>query len=114
MGETEKNLARIFDAAAGAIDPAFKRRLAADVKFYAPEAPERKRLWKALLPAEAPVAGELAFDRLAERFPKLAGGHIRNAVLRAAFLAAAERSAISQEHLERAARVEVQAMGSMG
>ncbi len=95
------------------VDPAFKRRLAAEVRFYAPEQPEREKLWSTILPREMPVAGELDYVRLAERYKELAGGHIRNAVLRAAFLAAAESGAITQAMLERAAASEYRAMGKV-
>jgi hypothetical protein len=43
----------------------------------------------------------------------MSGGHIRNAVLRAAFLAADEDSAITGSHLERAARIEYEGMGKL-
>ena len=42
-----------------------------------------------MLPAELPIAGDIDFRTLAERF-ELAGGHIRNIVLRAAYLAASD------------------------
>jgi len=95
------------------VDPAFKRRLAAEVRFYAPEQPERERLWSTIIPKEAPVEGTLNFGRLADRYKELAGGHIRNAVLRAAFLAAMEKGAITQLVLERAAASEYRAMGKV-
>jgi hypothetical protein len=95
------------------VDPAFKRRLAAEVRFYAPEQAERERLWETILPREAPTEGKLDFARLADRYKELAGGHIRNAVLRAAFLAATEDSAINQALLERAAQSEYRAMGKV-
>jgi SpoVK/Ycf46/Vps4 family AAA+-type ATPase len=95
------------------VDPAFKRRLAADVRFYPPEREEREKLWRSLLPARAPVAKDLDFPALAEFYKEMCGGHIRNAVLRAAFLAAAESVAITQDHLNRAARTEYRAMGKV-
>jgi MoxR-like ATPase len=95
------------------VDPAFKRRLAAEVRFYAPEQPERERLWSTILPKETPVEGKLDFTRLADRYKELAGGHIRNAVLRAAFLAANEEGVVTQSVLERAATSEYRAMGKV-
>jgi SpoVK/Ycf46/Vps4 family AAA+-type ATPase len=95
------------------VDPAFKRRLAAEVRFYAPEQAERERLWSTILPKEVPVEGRIDYVRLAERYKELAGGHIRNAVLRAAFLAATEAGAINQTLLERAAQSEYRAMGKV-
>ncbi len=95
----------------GAVDPAFRRRLAAEIRFYPPDVDERARLWRAMLPPEAPIDGALDHDALAEAYPDMCGGHIRNAVLRAAFLAAGEGTAITQGHLARAGRAEYRAMG---
>ena len=97
------------------LDPAFQRRLALHVRFELPDAHERARLWRAMLPAAAPLAPAVdlaALAALACRFP-LAGGHIRNAALRAAFLAADEGVAISAAHLEHAARAELEATGKI-
>ncbi len=93
------------------VDPAFKRRLAADVHFYPPERDERLRLWKSLVPRAAPLDPEVDFASLED--DDMCGGHIRNAMLRAAFLAAAEDTAITQQHLERAVRSEYRAMGKV-
>jgi hypothetical protein len=92
------------------IDPAFQRRLSLHVRFELPEADERAALWRAMLPAAAPVQPGTDFERLARSFV-MSGGYIRNAALRAAFLAAEEVSAITGAHLERAARLEMEAMG---
>ena len=43
----------------------------------------------------------------------MSGGYIRNAVLRAAFLAADEGSDITHAHLEYAAQLEYEAMGKV-
>jgi SpoVK/Ycf46/Vps4 family AAA+-type ATPase len=94
------------------IDPAFKRRLSLHLRFELPEEDERAALWRAMLPAAAPVAGSVDFTALARRFA-LTGGHIRNAALRAAFLAADEGAAITAAHLERAARVECEGLGKL-
>ena len=96
------------------VDPAFKRRLAVEIPFYAPEVNERERMWRAMLPAAAPRGDDLNFAVLAKNFDDLCGGNIRNAVLRAAFLAAAEKVPISQSHLMRAARSEYRALGKVG
>jgi hypothetical protein len=73
---------------------------------------ERRRLWRALLPKAAPTHGELELDRLAEKF-EMTGGYIRNAVLRAAFLAADEDAPITSGHLAHAAQLEYEAMGKI-
>ena len=92
------------------IDPALRRRLAAHVVFYPPDADEQMMLWERLLPPEAPRR-ELDFEAVVDQFPDMTGANIRNAVLAAAFLAASEGSPIAQDHLERAARGEYRAMG---
>ena len=166
IGETEKNLARLFDAAGAghaallfdeadslfarrtevksstdryanlevnyllqrmeafegitilttnldsSIDDAFKRRLAFRIAFPMPEADERERLWRAMLPAQANAADDIDFRSLARRF-EMSGGYIRNAVLRAAYLAAAENARLSMRHLQRGALLEYTAMGKV-
>jgi SpoVK/Ycf46/Vps4 family AAA+-type ATPase len=94
------------------VDDAFKRRLAFKIKFPVPEFGERVQLWRAMLPAEALVANGIDFRSLAERF-EMTGGYIRNAVLRAAYLAAADGGAITMAHLHRAAMLEYGAMGKI-
>ena len=95
-----------------AIDPAFKRRLAAHIVFELPDEPERALLWRRMLDTGIAPLGEIDFDRLARNFPKMSGANIRNAALSAAFLAAADgAAAISSEHTQRAARVEYRSMG---
>jgi len=95
-----------------AIDEAFRRRLSVHVRFPVPDADERARLWRALLPPTAPTSPDLSLDRLADTF-SMSGGYIRNAVLRAAFLAADEYTPISTSHLQRAARLEYESMGKV-
>jgi hypothetical protein len=48
----------------------------------------RAQLWRATLPAAAPVAESIGFESLARRYAMSGGGYIRYATLRAAFLAA--------------------------
>jgi hypothetical protein len=93
-----------------AIDPAFRRRLSTRVTFPFPDEDMRLELWRAHLPAGLPTSGDLELARLASRF-QLSGGYIRNAVLRAAYLAAAEDVPIGMRHLRRAATLEYAAMG---
>jgi AAA+ superfamily predicted ATPase len=166
VGETEKNLAAVFDAADGAnvmllfdecdalfskrsevkssndryanaevnyllqrlerfegitilttnldssLDPAFRRRIAFRLTFAVPTVAERETLWRRMLPREAEVDGELDYRQLAAHY-ELAGGGIRNAVLRAAFLAAAENASIHSRHLERALVLEYRDAGKL-
>ena len=94
------------------IDPAFQRRLSLHLRFDVPDEDERAKLWLAMLPDAAPVTPNLDFAGLACRF-EMSGGYIRNAALRAAFLAADEGTPISDAHLEHAARLEYEGMGKI-
>ena len=95
-----------------AIDQAFMRRLAFHVRLPMPEEQEREKLWRAMMPAAAPVAEDVDFAALAERF-SMSGGYIRNAALRGAFMAADEGSSIATRHLECAAKLEYEGMGKI-
>ena len=93
-----------------ALDDAFRRRIAVHIKFPMPEEDERARLWRAMFPAKAAVERDLDVRKLAHDF-EMSGGHIKNAVLRAAYLAAVANGVITMAHLRRAARIEYEAMG---
>ncbi len=94
------------------IDDAFKRRLRFSIHFPFPDAKARERIWQVLIPKEAAVVKRIDFGDLAERF-ELAGGNIKNAVLRAAFDAAQEETSIGYQHLIRAAQEEYRGMGKL-
>jgi adenylate kinase family enzyme len=94
------------------IDDAFLRRLDFVVDFPFPEAEDRKRIWRLVLPNEAPVGGDLDLDFLATQF-KLSGGAIRNCSLAAAFRAADEGGAIGMAHLVRAVAQEYGKQGRL-
>jgi hypothetical protein len=96
-----------------AIDPAFRRRLSLHLQFPFPDEDERLRLWRAHLPPALPVAGALDLDALARKY-QMSGGYIRNAALRAAYLAAAEGSALSSAHLHHAIEAEYRDHGKLG
>ncbi len=94
------------------LDPAFKRRLQFRIHFPLPEQQERLRLWKALIPDQAEIADDVDWDYLAEAF-EMSGGHIRNAIVRAAFRAAELDCPIDGELLAWAATVEYEEMGRL-
>ena len=95
------------------IDEAFRRRLRFHIDFPTPSDDERELLWRSMIPASAPIAGRIDFQSLAARY-KMSGGYIKNAVMRAAYLAArSEERALSQAVLERAARLEWEEMGKL-
>ena len=95
------------------IDGAFKRRITYRVTFPFPDEEMREQLWRSLLPPQVPVSGQIDFKALAAQF-RLSGGYIRNAVLRAAFLAVEEGTSLTHEHLERAIRMEFREIGKLG
>jgi hypothetical protein len=94
------------------IDPAFQRRLSLHLRFQVPDEQERARLWRAMLPTAAPVTPNIDFRSLARRY-EMTGGYIRNAALRAAFLAADAGTPISDAELEHAAQLEYEGMGKI-
>jgi SpoVK/Ycf46/Vps4 family AAA+-type ATPase len=96
----------------GSIDPAFKRRLSFQLSFPFPDEETRAALWRSHLPPALPRAHELTFDALARKY-QISGGYIRNACLRAAFLAAQEERPLHQEHLERAVALEFAEQGKL-
>jgi hypothetical protein len=94
------------------IDDAFVRRLDFVIDFPFPEVEDRKRIWRLLLPVEAPVADDLDLDFLATQF-KLSGGAIRNCSLSAAFQAADDTGVIEMRHLVRAVAQEYGKQGRL-
>ncbi|HEY5663236.1 MAG TPA: AAA family ATPase [Ilumatobacter sp.] len=77
------------------VDDAFLRRIHARIEFQLPGPEERATIWRQNLPDEAPV-GDLDIGWLAEQF-EITGGSIRNAVVHAAFIAAATGRPIDTE-----------------
>jgi ATP-dependent 26S proteasome regulatory subunit len=97
----------------GAIDPAFLRRIRFRIELAEPDEREREALWRSMIPAGAPLGDDVDFGELARRF-KVSGGHIKNAAVRAAFLAAGDDApAISHELLARAAQLEWTELGHL-
>ena len=72
------------------MDPAFERRIRTHILFEMPNAEERERIWQVQLhPRKTPLADDVDFRALAERYPR-SGGDIKNAVLKAAQIATTE------------------------
>ena len=86
----------------GNIDAAFMRRITYVVHFPFPDPPARERIYRRMLPDAAPRADDIDWRFLAEKF-ELSGGHIKNIVLSAAFMAAGEDAPVSMRHLLQAA-----------
>lgn len=101
------------------IDPAFERRIRTHILFEMPSAAERERIWRAQLHArKTPLADDVDFRELAERFPR-SGGDIKNAVLKAAQIATTEpgpdsSKRIHQRHFIQGMEEVIAAEGIMG
>jgi ATP-dependent 26S proteasome regulatory subunit len=94
------------------LDEAFTRRLQFAIDFPFPDEAYRLRIWQTLFPPGVPRDAEIDFDVLARRF-KLAGGNIRNIIVSAAYLAAADGGQVSMQHLLHGIRRELQKMGRL-
>ncbi|GIH14151.1 ATP-binding protein [Rugosimonospora africana] len=94
------------------LDEAFTRRIRCVVEFPFPEADSRLRIWRGLFPREAPVSSDVDFAMLAREFP-VTGGNIKNIVMNAAFLAAADGGTIGRRHILRGTRREYEKIGKL-
>jgi len=93
------------------LDPAFVRRLAFLITFPFPDEATRLSLWQVTWPPGTPRAADVDLPALAARFP-LSGGHIRNIVLAAAYLAVdAGAGEVTAAHVLHAVRREYQKLG---
>jgi AAA+ superfamily predicted ATPase len=106
--ETFTGLVLLATNRQAAIDEAFLRRLRFVVRFEAPDAALRRRLWERSFPAEARL-GALDFEALASA--ELTGGNIQASALAAAYLAAANGGVITREHVEHALAREYDKLG---
>ena len=93
------------------IDQAFKRRIAYHIVVPFPKPVDRERIWRTLMPSRAPV-GKVDYARLGKTF-ELSGGHIKNAILRAAYIAAQRDALIDYDLLAEAAEKECAAAGKL-
>lgn len=101
--ENYRGLAILTTNHKSALDTAFMRRLRFVVHFPFPEAVEREAIWRRAFPAATPTDA-LAWDKLARL--QVAGGHIQNIALAAAFNAADASEPVSMLHVLRAARAD--------
>jgi hypothetical protein len=91
------------------LDEAFTRRLQFAVDFPFPGEKDRLRIWQTLFPESVPKVPGIDFPALASRF-KFAGGNIRNVIVSAAYLAAADGRRVHMSHLLHGTRRELQKM----
>jgi winged helix domain-containing protein/ATPase family protein associated with various cellular activities (AAA) len=108
--ETYRGLVLLATNLKANLDEAFLRRLSFFIDFPVPGIEERRRIWRSVLPPEAPLAGELDWETLARRFA-LAGGSIRGAAVHAAYQAAAANEPIGMAHLLLGVRRELDKLG---
>jgi AAA+ superfamily predicted ATPase len=92
------------------IDSAFKRRLTFRIRFEKPDAEARSALWEKMFPKSAELAADVNYVELGARY-EVSGGNIRNAAIRAAFLATAEGHSIDMDTIRRATLREAREMG---
>ncbi len=94
------------------IDDAFARRIQFKIDFPFPEPDHRAAIWELLIPKECPIDGDIDFEELGESF-ELSGGHIKNAVVRAAYRAASRQGEITWDDIEFAAEQECKNAGKL-
>lgn len=94
------------------LDEAFQRRLNFTVEFPFPDEEHRRRIWRNVFPAAAPLGTDIDFYFLAKRL-KLSGGNIKNIAINAAFLAAENSGTIGMEHIILATKREFQKLGKL-
>jgi adenylate kinase family enzyme len=93
------------------IDEAFIRRIPFVIQCPFPDEAERRRIWQKIWPARTPLASDIDLDFLATL--KMCGGNIRNIAHGSAYLACAQDSEVTMEHLFHATRREYQNMGKV-
>lgn len=96
------------------IDPAFFRRMKYIVEFQFPDVDTREMLWRTTIPKGTPLGEDVDIRFLAERF-EFVGGNIKNCILNAAFLAAAdgEGKEVCMKHYLQAIRYEFVKVGKV-
>lgn len=95
-----------------ALDPAFDRRLSLKLEFPMPDAKHRLAIWKRMFPKQAPLDKNIRWEDLASI--EVAGGHIKNVVLKAARMAAALKAkAITDEILWDCLEKEIESRDTM-
>lgn len=82
------------------IDSAIMRRIRYTVHFSLPDEKTREEIWRSTFSPEVP-RGDIDYEYLARQF-EFSGGQIKNIVLNAVFLAAAEDSEVTMKHMVRA------------
>jgi AAA+ superfamily predicted ATPase len=91
------------------MDEAFNRRLSLKLEFAMPDAEHRMKIWQRMFPKEAPLEENMPWEKLASI--EVAGGYIKNIVLRAARRAAnTKEKVITYRIIYKALREEMASM----
>jgi len=109
--ESFEGILIVTSNASDRIDTAFQRRMDTVVEFVAPEASERRRIWRLHL-AENNDVSETCLEEIIQRC-QLTGGQIRNIALHAAALALGEQQTLNARHIESAVRREYRKIGAI-
>jgi AAA+ superfamily predicted ATPase len=96
----------------GDMDEAFLRRFHVVADFPLPGEADRLRIWEGMFPKDAAREPGLDLAAFARDF-EVSGGEIRNTVLAAAYLAAAESRPVGMRHLRRALARELTKQGKI-
>ncbi|PIE18508.1 MAG: hypothetical protein CSA66_04680 [Proteobacteria bacterium] len=96
----------------GSLDKALIRRIQFRVTFEEPDEEGRHKIWQVLCPPETPLAEDVSFESLAKHF-EMTGGMIKNALIRAAYMACEAGTSLTQAHLEESCLDEYQAAGKL-
>ena len=91
------------------IDEAFMRRMKYVVEFEMPGSGIRKEIWKSGFSEEIP-AEDIDYDFLAQTV-ELSGGHIKNIIINAAFLAAGDSTPVTMTHILKSTQNEYYKLG---
>jgi AAA+ superfamily predicted ATPase len=94
------------------MDKAFTRRFKFMIEYPFPGPEQRLLLWRQAFPPAAPLGMDLDLPLLAEK-AGLSGGNINNIALSAAFLAAAQQHAVTQQHVLQATEREYHKLGKV-
>ncbi len=94
------------------MDDAFKRRIQFMVNFRLPSLETRKKLWRSLLPKEAPIEPDLDLDFFAEQF-ELSGSQIKEILVGAAFIAAGDGTSIGNRQIKEALCINFEKYGKV-
>lgn len=94
------------------VDEAFLRRMQEVVEFPFPDESLREQIWRQHFPPNAPKSSDIDFAFLGRQF-KLSGGHIRNVVTNAAYLAAGAERSISMADIIQSLKAEFQKQGKL-